>query len=194
MRIGRGREVIVVVCLEKNQKILKSAYRYHQDQNPMKPILQAILVADQVYQDRRSNKMIVAGIFNSLASFKRPEKESDKPETPPENLGEKRFKPHEIQRAGSPFCYLNLTGVHGTVELELRYVDLSDNNVLFKIGFFVKANDPLENIECAMPIPSLPKPHVPGSYALELMTGDELIGSHRIKAIEIMPPKEPGEG
>ena len=137
--------------------------------------------------------MIIAGIFNSLASFKKPENEPDKSETPGDAPGEKKFKPHEIQRSGSPFCYLNLTGVHRTVQLELRYVDLSDNNVLFKIGFSVKANDPLENIECAMPIPSLPKPHVPGSYALELLTGEELIGSHRIKAIEIPPPMEQGE-
>lgn len=161
----------------------------------MKPILQAMLVADHVYQDKSSGKMIVVGIFNTLWMFKRSETNPDNPQEPAkseETVGERKLHPHEISRAGSPFCYINLTSVRGTLPLEIRYVDLNDNTILLRIGFSIQSDDPLKNFECAAILPPLPVPH-PGCYAMELLSNNELLGTHRITAQEFVPPDEKGE-
>ncbi len=164
----------------------------------MKPILQAMLIADHVYQDKFSGKMIVAGIFSHLHIIKnvapggQKSGESGHPEIQPLSAQEKprQLPLHEIRRLGSPFCYVNLKSLHGELPLELRYIDLEDNSVLMKINFSVKCDDPLKNLEIALPIPPLPAPH-PGCYMMELWSQDELIGSHRITAIaEISPPED----
>jgi hypothetical protein len=141
----------------------------------VKPILQALVLADHVYQDKLTGKTIVVGIFNNLNIFK------TKPSEPIE--GPQHIDPRKFFRPGSPYCYINLSSVHGTIPLELRYVDLKDNSVLMYLNFEVTNPDPLRNIEIITPVPPLPVPH-PGSYVLELLTNDELIGSHRINATE----------
>ena len=143
----------------------------------VKPILQALLLADHVYQDKLSGKTVIAGIFNNLNIFKLKPSEASE--------GTQFIDPRKILRSGSPYCYINLISVRGNLPLELRYVDLKDNAVLMYLNFNFEAPkpDPLKNIEIIIPIPILPVPH-PGSYVLELLTDNELIGSHRINAIE----------
>jgi hypothetical protein len=159
----------------------------------MKPILQAMLVADHVYQDKFTGKMIVAGIFSHLGIIKKTAAKPDQaipgePPAEPQNHGMsdkiKQIHAKDVQRAGSPFCYINLTGVHGELPLELRYVDLLDNSVLIKMDFQVKCEDPLKNLEITIPIPPLPTPHS-GSYVMELLSQGEPIGSHRITVTEV---------
>jgi hypothetical protein len=144
----------------------------------VKPVLQALLLADQVYQDKTSGKTIVAGIFGVLHKIKKeasPGSES--------NEGPRRIDPREFRSAGSPSCYISLTSVRGTLPLELRYVDLADNSMLMTLAFEIANSDPVANVEIIVPIPALPTPHG-GSYVLELLTENELIGSHRISVIE----------
>lgn len=97
------------------------------------------------------------------------------------------LQPHEVSRAGSPFAYVSLTEVHGTIPLELRYVDLSDNVVLLRSEFSVRSDSPLETVEVMVQLPPLPTMH-PGVFALELLSGTELLGSHRVTAVAVEPP------
>jgi hypothetical protein len=141
----------------------------------VKPVLQALVLADHVYRDQFTGKMIVAGIFNQIALTKKKQQSQEE--------GPRRIEPKEFIRSGSPYCYLNLTSVRGELPLEIRYVDLNDNSILMNLRFQVSNSDPLKNLEIVVPIPTLPAPH-PGSYVMELLSDDELIGSHRITAIE----------
>jgi hypothetical protein len=164
----------------------------------MKPILQALLIADHLYQDTFTGKMIIAGVFSHLGIIKKSAPVADQipsevipteSQLPPESEKIRQLQPYEVQRAGSPYCYINLTSLHGELPLELRYVDLIDNSVLIKIDFQVKCDDPLENLEIVLAIPPLPHPH-PGCYAMELLSQDELIGSHRITVTDVSPSVE----
>jgi hypothetical protein len=150
----------------------------------VKPVLQALLLADQVYQDKLSSKTIVAGIFGTIAILKK----NPTPEAGT-NAGPRLIDPREFRRAGSPSCYISLTSVRGTLPLELRYVDLADNSVLMTLTFEISNTDPLKTFELIVPIPPLPVPHG-GSYVLELLTENELIGSHRLSVVEQEPKEE----
>lgn len=162
----------------------------------MKPILQAILVADHVYQDKFSGKVIVAGVFNALNLIKQPTNDHNTQQSPidsEETVGPRKLQPHEVSRAGSPFCYINLTSVRGTLSLEIRFVDLADNAVLLRCNLpEITSDDPLKNHEIVLVLPPLTIPHA-GCYALELLLDNELLGSHRITAKELPPPNEQGE-
>lgn len=82
-------------------------------------------------------------------------------------------------RAGSPYAYVSLTEIHGQKSFELRYVDLSQNNVVFTFEFKVECRNPLETVQLSLPLPVLPVPHE-GVFALELLCEGHLLGSHRI--------------
>lgn len=154
------------------------------------PILQALLVADHVYQDRSTGKVIVCGIFHKIGF--RPE---DKPAEqnaggdagggyPP---GYTEIPIHRVQRMGNPWVYLALTELRGEKEFELRYVDLLENTALLGVNFKLKSDDPLKTVELALPLPSIPRPRFAAdernrTFGLELLCDNELIGSHRILA------------
>jgi hypothetical protein len=155
------------------------------------PVLQALLLADHVYQDRGTGKHVVAGIFSGMGFIPK----GARPKQPP---GDGSAVPaRSLIRAGSPFAYLSLTEVHGLKTIELRYVDLSTNDVLLSTTFQVKCNDPLETVEVALPLPSLPAPHA-GVFALELLCEGTWLGSHRVKVVQdpnftTDEPEEPAE-
>ena len=148
----------------------------------MKPILQALLVADHVYQDKATGKKIVAGIFHNLYYHK----------TPPSSTEGDKQEPNTVRvtagghRAGSPFCYISLTEVRGEQEFELRYVDLNDDKPLIQTTFRVNSPSPIDTIEAIIPLPALPVGKA-GTFALELLWCNEHLGAHRIKVIEIQP-------
>lgn len=147
-----------------------------------RPILQALLLADHVYQDLTTKKHVICGVFGKLLFRSRSaiaQKNTDETERKeaPEQVSIQR-----LMTAGSPFAYLNLTEVQGTKEFELRFVDLSDNSVLFGGKFGVQSQDPLQNIELTVPLPPLPTPHE-GAFALELLCDNELLGSLRVLAV-----------
>ena len=186
-----------------------------------KPVLQALLLADHVYQDKDTGKKIIAGTFNSLSisKTKAPPKDAEQgavgrgagdggqeaggggpqqnlagPQQnlggPQQNLGgpqqnrPRQLSTAEISRLGNPTAFVSLTDVHGTTDLELRYVDLADQNVLMMLKFRVFSDDPLKTVEAILPVPPLPTPH-PGVYALELVCKEEPLGSLRIAAVEM---------
>ncbi len=148
----------------------------------MKPILQALVLADKVYEDRLTGKKVIAGTFNHLFFGQAPKamKAED---------GHVVQRVETIQRSGNPTLYLNLTEVRGTVPLEIRYVSLRDNRVLFRVKFGVEGNNPLDSCEVVLPLPELPRPHE-GRFAIELLYEDELIGSHRVTVTQIKSDTE----
>jgi hypothetical protein len=163
------------------------------------PVLQAMLLADQVYQDRGTGKYVICGIFSAIHFVpKEPPKDKDRSagagaadggsdggeadETSESSPSAPAPVPiARLVRAGSPFAYVSLTELQGTRKFELRYVDLEENNVLFGTTFEVSCRDPLETIQITVPLPPLPIPHE-GVFVLELLCDGEMLGSHRVLA------------
>ena len=135
------------------------------------PVLQAMLLADQVYQDRGTGKYVICGIFSAIHFTPRDDAagkdraagssgraaesdcageagadcEASPPVPSPVPIA-------RLVRAGSPFAYVSLTELQGTRKFELRYVDLAENNVLFGTAFEVSCRDPLETIQITVPL------------------------------------------
>lgn len=145
---------------------------------PLKPVLQALVLADHVYEDKATGKKIIAGTFNTLLIRRRQRADAARPVMP------------AVQQAGSPYCYISLTDAAGEIPLSLRYVDLSNEQVLFEVKIQVKSDDRLATLELIAPLPTLPTPHE-GTYTLELHCGDEPLGSLRVQVREIRAPGAP---
>ncbi len=127
----------------------------------VKPVLQALILADHIYQDAGSGKKILAGTFNRLRVEKVP-----------------------CHLEAVTWAYICLTEVRGEIQLDLRYVDLKDHKVLLHLeGLKLKHDNPLGNVELVLPIPRFPIPHE-GVYAFEVYCADELLGSHRIEVVK----------
>jgi hypothetical protein len=153
----------------------------------VKPILQALLLADRVYEDKATNKKIVAGIFHQITFVSQGEvqKAIESQGTVP--------VPHAGFQSGSPFGYVSLTEIHGEQLFTLRYVDLDDNTVLFKLDFKINSKDPLQIIDLGIPLPPLPATKS-GVFALELLLQDgHPLGSCRIIVKEAKLNKGEGE-
>lgn len=147
----------------------------HQVNHPVKPVLQALLLADRIYEDRETRKKIIAGIFNGMVLVKHQPKETEGPK------GKKITVPGGLQ-AGSPYAYVSLTDVRGECNFKLQYVFLEDHRVLISCDVHLNSDDPIRTYEIVVPLPSLPTPE-PGVYALELLYENELLGSHRVHVV-----------
>lgn len=123
----------------------------------IRPILQALVLADHIYIDANTGKKVIAGTFNHLTSTEFPT-----------TFGRNKF------------AFISLTDVHGSVPVELRYVDLSNNETLFELKHLeVQSADPLETVEMVVEVPSLPMPHE-GAFAFEVHAAGEIIGAMRV--------------
>ena len=144
----------------------------------MKPILQALLVADRIYEDKATGKKVVAGIFHRVGFMRAVpveviERDGVKSQLVPGGL-----------HAGSPYAYVSLTEIRGKQPFVLRYVRLADETPLFQTEFEIQCNDPLQTVEVVASLPPLPANEA-GTYALELLWGNEPIGAFRIQVEEI---------
>ena len=133
------------------------------------PRLQALVLADNIYQDARSGKKVIAGTFNHIFA---------------KEVGE------GIAFGRNAHAYICLTDIRGDCQLTLRYVDLHDETPLMATSFTVHGDDPLKSLELLMEMPPLPLPHE-GVYALEILNGDNGLGSLRI-AVSLMPGESEG--
>lgn len=145
----------------------------------MKPVLQALLLADHIYQDRFTGKHVIAGIFSTVW-FK---KDGAKPRTE-EVEGEERLVVSGGTRAGSPYAYISLTNFEGTEPFTLRYVDLADDIPLFEGTLEVTSDDRLKTHEIAAPLPPLPAAKA-GTFALELLWKNDPLGTCRVLVREL---------
>ena len=144
-----ARDELTVVALRCGEQVVA-----------IKPVLQALLLADHVYVDHATGKRIIVGVFDFL---KTPE------------------FPTQFQR--TTFAYCAFTGIRGKIDVIFRYVDLESNEVLMEtIPIEVRAEDPITTSDLVTEIPPLPMPH-PGVYALEVHSCDELIGSLRVTVV-----------
>ncbi|MBI3464091.1 MAG: hypothetical protein HY000_13695, partial [Planctomycetes bacterium] len=82
---------------------------------------------------------------------------------------------------GSPYAYISLTDVCDSTTIELQFVSLSRNRVLFEKKILIERGTRLGTIEIVAPLPPLKVPE-PGTYALEIVCEGEIIGSSKIIA------------
>jgi len=145
----------------------------------VKPVLQALLLAERVFQDAKTGNKVIAGTFNRLW-FKRGALKPREIETD----GVKRQVIPGGMDVGSPCAFISLTEIRGTISCVLRYVDLQDDKPLFQCPFQIRCDDPLQTVEVVLPMPRLPTER-PGTHALELLCDDEPVGSLRIIVNEL---------
>lgn len=150
----------------------------------MKPTVQAILLADRVYQDR-SGKFIIAGVFNLMGIKRRPNQNAapSSDSSGDEVQANVTLSALDIQDVGNPWAYISLTNVKGATPLELRFESLTGDVVHFSIRLDVNGDDPLASVQISLPVPRLPK--VIGMYVLDLLYEETSIGSHRVQIVEI---------
>jgi hypothetical protein len=146
----------------------------------VKPVLQALVLADHVYQDT-SGKKIIAGTFYGIKfSRKPPITEVELPD------GSKKLAVVGGMQSGSPYAYLSLTDVCTNTILSIQFVYLTKNVVLFKMDLKIECDNRLGTIEIVLPLPKLPIQEA-GTYALEVICEGEIIGSSRITAEDVTP-------
>lgn len=145
----------------------------------MKPTVQAILLADRVYQDK-SNKFIIVGVFD-VHAFKLNKQE---PQSAEVEAGPIKRSFLEIQSTGNPWVYISLTDIKVPVTLELRFESLTSGMVFFTTQFSIQTdNDPLSSHQIALPVPKLP--NIVGTYALDLIYDQASIGTHRVRIVDL---------
>lgn len=167
-----------------------------------KPVLQAMVLADHVYQDRPTGKFIIAGTFSTIfrGRMERAPAPGEggesgpggSPGASPQPPGMHLYK-GPLTQAGSPYLYLALVDVHGKVPLSIKLVNLSDAAVLLELQFAVGSHDPVAVAEYVLALPPLPM-RQPGAYSLDLVYESEILGSWRLhvrQAPEPPPPDSP---
>ena len=141
----------------------------------MKPVLQALVLADRVYQDV-TGKKIIAGTFSGYKFSKKPPfAEIVRPD------GTKQKVIMGGMQTGSPFAYVSLTDVCDGTAIQVQFVNLSKNIMLFGNQVAISNVDRLSNVELVLPLPALPITEA-GVYALQIVCEGEILGSWRIIA------------
>ena len=147
-----------------------------------KPVLQALLLADHVYQDSATGKFVVCGIFTRMTRLlEQPTPSSPEVAT---RIEQKSLSPGSFLQLGNPYLYFALTDYQGQIDLELRYIDLSDNSSLItgKLEGIVFKN-PHELVQGSITIPKLPAPHA-GEYSLDVLFDGEVLGAIRVSVTD----------
>ncbi|MBN1393939.1 MAG: hypothetical protein JW959_02825 [Pirellulales bacterium] len=154
----------------------------------MKPVLQALVVADHVYRDGNTGKHIIAGTFNSYKfSRKSPVEQVEAPD------GTKQTTVAGGKDTGSPYAYVCLTDVCEGTTFQLHFVNLSKNAIIFRTEAVVENIDRISTIEIAFPLPRLPITES-GVYAIEIVWENEVIGSWRITVEDLDQNQGPQNG
>ena len=149
----------------------------------MRPVLQALVLADRVYEEVNGKK-IIAGTFSGYKfSKKRPITEVERPD------GAKQRVMVGGMNAGSPSAYISLTDVCENTALQIQFVNLSKNVLLFATEVTISGVDRLSNTELALPLPTLPISES-GVYALQVVCEGEILGSWRVVAEDLDTKKE----
>ena len=150
----------------------------------MKPVLQALVLAEKVYTDV-TGKKIIAGTFDGVF-YKRIADLVQERELP---SGETQRLVPGGMHGGSPSAYISVTDVLDGTELTLQFVNLTTNVVLLETKLVIQCHDRLRAVEIVAPLPPLPISQA-GTYALEVVCEGEILGSHRIIAEEVPNPEE----
>ncbi|MCX5637768.1 MAG: hypothetical protein NTX52_08775 [Planctomycetota bacterium] len=143
----------------------------------MKPVLQALILAEHVYEDR-SGKKIIAGTFDRVMFSRKSLGRVEQPDGT-----HKTIIPGGMH-GGSPFAYLRFTDVCDDTTLSLQFVNLTKNQVLFRNEATLTDVARLAVVELVFPLPPLPIAEA-GVYAFEVVCEGEIVGSYRITAEEL---------
>ena len=146
----------------------------------MKPHLQSLILANQVFQDKESNNFVIVGTFNCLKIRQIPPIEGHPTSEPSAQPQKKSI--NDLRQVGSPWLYFSLTDIVGSVACSIRYVFLKDNQVLFSTEFTIDSKDRLATLEHKLALPMLPCIGF-GQYAIEFLAHDEMIGSLRVMMV-----------
>lgn len=145
----------------------------------MKPVLQALVLAEHVYEDK-TGKKIIAGTFNAIEIATRsaqPTVDEDGAQLVPAG-----------EQIGSLYAYVSLTDVGNDTELVFQLVQLNKNVVLYGTKPIpVKSPHRLAAVELVVPLP--PMEHAlnrggAGTYAFEILCEGGILGSWRITVTE----------
>ncbi len=169
-----------IIALKSNVQLVKIG------RAAMRPVLQAILLAERVYEDK-SGKKIIAGTFNRLFINRK----GKIPEDHPTDSTKKLLKGGGD--IGSPYVYVSLTDLVPEVEITLKVINVSKNEVVLEWGpVKVICPDRLATVELVLPLPP-PTMYMTeaGTYSLDLIWKDELLGSHRV-TVEDVTDKQKG--
>ncbi len=140
----------------------------------MKPVLQALVVAERIYEVKGGRK-VICGTFNSILISERDNKIVDRPD------GTKAKLLAGGDDMGCPWVYVNLTDVVAGTKIGLEMVNVSKNIAIFGSSFEITEARRLGTVELALPLPH-PREWAkePGTFSLDLTWEGEILGSHRL--------------
>jgi hypothetical protein len=141
----------------------------------MKPVLQALILAERVYEDV-SHKKIIVGTFSTIliAPIR---------DVIEEQADETKFRliPGGTD-PGCPSVYVSLTDVVDGTEIVIQVANLTKNLVLFQSPTMrLTPNSRISSVEIIAPLPPL-SPFITeaGNYSLDVIWKGEILGSYRI--------------
>jgi hypothetical protein len=141
----------------------------------MKPIIQALVLADKIYNDV-TGKKIIAGTFNTY------------------QIGQVKTAQSTVMGGTDPGCpslYVSLTDVHDDTEIGLQFVNVGVNEVLFSNTLKLGCKDRLATVEIVLQLPPLHRiANKEGTYSLDILWRNEILGSHRVVVKKTEPPPE----
>ena len=140
----------------------------------MKPVLQALVLAERIYTDV-SGKKIIAGTFNQLVIAKM------KPNATESQDGTKTMSLPGGTDPGCPSAYISLTDVVDGTEISMQMVNVSKNVILFQALAKIASHDRLATVEIIAPLPPMAVfAREPGTLSFDLVWAGEILGSHRL--------------
>jgi hypothetical protein len=144
----------------------------------VKPVLQALVLAERIYSDT-TGKKIIAGTFNTYTI--------GRVRLEPEKMPDGTERPRWLGGAdpGSPSLYISLTDVVDGTEIGLQFINVTRNEMLFRNNMKINCNDRLGTVEIVAPLPPLHAiANKEGTYSLDVLWNNEILGSHRIMVKE----------
>jgi hypothetical protein len=144
----------------------------------MKPVLQALILAERIYEDKSSGKKVICGTFNRVTMFQieREVHEADD--------GTKHTIVPGGTDFGCPAAYVSLTDVVEGTELVLQFFNQTKNESVLHTGVRITGADRLATIEIVVPLPTVSSfIKEPGTYSLDVLWKGELLGSHRVLVV-----------
>ncbi len=125
-----------------------------------RPILQSLLLADNVYVDALTGKGVIAGTFNRLTAKSFPASHA------------------------SCYAYVSMTECTGLLPLQFRLIELATNEVLVELDLQADAGiDPLNTKEFVFSMKKLPFPR-PGHYGIGVFWNNEQLGMLRLQLVD----------
>jgi hypothetical protein len=144
----------------------------------MKPVLQALVLAERIYEDK-SGKKIIAGTFNRVWVGRLPVVTKEMPDG----------SQHQVIPGGTDFgcpsAYISLTDVVDGTQISLQFVNVSKNQIICQAPVEIKQADRLDTVEIIAPLlPIAQLVKEAGIFSFDVVWNGEILGSHRLRVID----------